>query len=98
MTPEVITLDGLDRAGNLKKWQTLLRQSVSTACTFEIHCWEDEPDAIALALRYGRKKDTGWAHGVVIALTPFFSLFLDNGFSSEHYGTELYITTEETPL
>ena len=51
MTPEVITLDGLDRAGNLKKWQTLLRQSVSTACTFEIHCWEDEPDAIALALR-----------------------------------------------
>ena len=47
MTPEVITLDGLDRAGNLKKWQTLLRQSVSTACTFEIHCWEDEPDAMA---------------------------------------------------
>ena len=124
MTQEVITLDGLDRAGNLKKWQTLLRQSVSTACTFEIHCWEDEPDAIALALRYGRKKDTGWAHGVVIAgavttafremllsqplppgsdlcsipLPPFLSLFLDNGFSSEHYGTELYITTEETPL
>lgn len=22
-------------------------------------------------------------------LTPFFSVFLDNGFSSEHYGTEL---------
>ncbi len=22
-------------------------------------------------------------------LTPFFSIFLDNGFSSEHYGTEL---------
>lgn len=23
-------------------------------------------------------------------MTPFFSIFLDNGFSSEHYGTELY--------
>ncbi len=22
-------------------------------------------------------------------LTPFFNIFLDNGFSSEHYGTEL---------
>ena len=22
-------------------------------------------------------------------ITPFFSIFLDNGFSSEHYGTEL---------
>ena len=22
-------------------------------------------------------------------MTPFFSVFLDNGFSSEHYGTEL---------
>ena len=25
-------------------------------------------------------------------MTPFFSIFLDNGFSSEHYGTELHIT------
>ena len=25
-------------------------------------------------------------------LLPFFSIFLDNGFSSEHYGTELHIT------
>ena len=24
-------------------------------------------------------------------MTPFFSLFLDTGFSSEHYGTELYL-------
>jgi len=23
-------------------------------------------------------------------MTPFFSIFLDNGFSSEHYGTELH--------
>ena len=28
-------------------------------------------------------------------LTPFFSIFFDNGFSSEHYGTEVHIATEE---
>ena len=28
-------------------------------------------------------------------LTPFFSIFLDNGFCSEHYGTEVHIITEE---
>ena len=26
-------------------------------------------------------------------MTPFFSIFLDNGFSSEHYGTELGLLT-----
>lgn len=24
-------------------------------------------------------------------MTPFFSIFFDNGFSSEHYGTELHV-------
>lgn len=27
-------------------------------------------------------------------MTPFFSIFLDNGFSSEHYGTELNQVSE----
>lgn len=27
--------------------------------------------------------------GAYNKMTPFFSIFLDNGFSSEHYGTEL---------
>lgn len=27
--------------------------------------------------------------GIYNKMTPFFSIFLDNGFSSEHYGTEL---------
>ncbi len=30
-------------------------------------------------------------------MTPFFSIFLDNGFSSAHYGTELYQVSGETP-
>lgn len=117
---ETITLDGPDRAGNLEKWRGLIRQSARSARRFEIHCWEDEEDAIALAGRYGEEKATEWAHGRVFAgavtpafvrallaqplpreseeaqkLTPFFSVFLDNGFSSEHYGTEVHITAEE---
>lgn len=30
-------------------------------------------------------------------MTPFFTIFLDNGFSSAHYGTELYQVPEEDP-
>ncbi len=81
---------------------------------FEIHCWNEEDKEIALALQYGKLKETSWNYGKVITgtitkkfipfllsypkpedvevynkMTPFFSIFLDNGFSSEHYGTEL---------
>lgn len=28
-------------------------------------------------------------------MTPFFSIFFDNGFSSEHYGTELFVWIDE---
>ncbi len=27
-------------------------------------------------------------------MVPFFSIFLKNGFSSEHYGTEIHILSE----
>ena len=95
------------------KWKKLISDNISTAKTFEIHCWEDEADAISLALNYGSLKQTNWKHGSVIAstitenfismllslpkqsdtdiynkMTPFFSIFFDNGFSSSHYGTE----------
>ena len=26
-------------------------------------------------------------------MTPFFSIFFENGFSSEHYGTEFHISS-----
>lgn len=29
-------------------------------------------------------------------MTPFFSIFFNNGFSSEHYGTEIHICSEPT--
>ncbi|MCF0123361.1 MAG: hypothetical protein HUJ67_04525 [Ruminiclostridium sp.] len=28
-------------------------------------------------------------------MTPFFSIFFDNGFSSEHYGAELFVWMDE---
>ncbi len=116
---ETITLDGLDRAGNHQKWQALVQQFALSACRFEVHCWEDEADAIALALAHGEEVPRDWPHGRVFAgtvtpafvqqlltlplpeaedqLTPFFSIFFDNGFSSEHYGTEINICEEDTP-
>ena len=102
-----------DPAG--RPWKEIMAEQLATARRFEIHCWSDEPQWIALALRYGQWKEIGWPYGTVIAgevtpafthmllslptpadrevydkQTPFFSIFLDNGFSSEHYGTELH--------
>ena len=101
-------------ARGLAQWRNLMEEQLSSAKTFEIHCWEDETDEIALALRYGSLQPSDWKHGSIIRgivtpsfcrflldlpkpadtdiydkLTPFFSIFLDNGFSSAHYGTEL---------
>ena len=100
-----------------QKWKDLIREQLSSAKSFEIHCWADESEWIELALRYGQLKETDWAYGKVVIgevtpdfatmildlpkppgnemernrMTPFFSIFLDNGFSSEHYGTEVYL-------
>lgn len=98
----------------IKPWHELMRMMCRKAAAFQIHCWNEETEEIALALRWGEKKDFPWELGVVIegrvtegladflaALpepedkeiydkrTPFFSVFLNNGFSVEHYGTEI---------
>ncbi len=53
------------------------------------------PEFIDFLLELGKPKDTD----IYNKMTPFFSIFLDNGFSSEHYGTELHITElDETGL
>ena len=108
---EIITFDGSEKDN--AKWKALVAEHIKTARTFEIHCWAEEQDEIALALQYGTLKDFDWKYGKVIAgsvtaeftamllnmpkpidtvfsnkMTPFFSIFFDNGFSSEHYGTE----------
>mgnify|MGYP003397739028 CR=1 FL=1 len=96
------------------EWRKIMTVELSSATTFEIHCWNEEQEYINLALQFGRKKDFKWNGGTIIEgkvnqhfkdwlmslpkpcdtetynkMTPFFSIFLNNGFSSEHYGTEL---------
>ena len=103
-----------DRVGNMG-WQDVVREYASTAGRFEVHCWREEQEALALLLPFGQEEETDWQYGFVVAgditgdflevvlsqpvpedqdpfrkLTPFFSIFFDNGFSSAHWGTELH--------
>lgn len=98
----------------VRPWSELFVRMCERAEAFEIHCWSDENEEIALALQYGALHKSNWEGGRVIAgkitrefkvavaslpkpagagpydkRTPFFSIFFDNGFSSEHYGTEI---------
>ncbi len=98
------------------KWLELLKETLKTAKTFEIHCWNGEDEWIAVALRYGKIKESDWTYGKMITgevtpefaemllsmpkpqdtelenkMTPFFNVFFDNRFYSNHYGTEVVI-------
>lgn len=113
---EIITFDGTEQDNT--RWKGLLEKHMETAKTFEIQCWAEEQEEIALALQFGTIKPDKWKYGTIITgsiteefkhwllhlpkpadresgynkMTPFFSIMLDNGFSSEHYGTENIIT------
>ena len=56
------------------KWIELISSYLTTAKTFEIHCWNEETEWIELALQYGRPKDDDWKYGKIIAgdVTPQF--------------------------
>lgn len=108
-----ITFDASCQTTN-EEWKNIIARQFEASRSFEIHCWQDELEAIEMALRYGSIKPSDWLGGVVIEgdatpefcgfllslpkptdteiynkMTPFFNIFLDNGFCSEHYGTEL---------
>ncbi len=51
------------------RWLSIIKDAIQTAKTFEIHCWNEESEAIALALGYGTFKDTDWWYGKVIVGT-----------------------------
>ncbi len=51
------------------RWLARMEDALQTAKTFEIHCWKEETEAIALALGYGAVKDTDWRYGRVIVGT-----------------------------
>ncbi len=51
------------------RWMAIIKDALQTAKTFEIHCWKEETEAIALALEYGTFKETDWWYGRVIVGT-----------------------------
>ena len=50
----------------------LLTHALKYAKTFEIHCWNEETEEIALALKYGKLKESDWTYGKIITgeVTP----------------------------
>ena len=65
-------LDGTEPDNS--RWRVLLEPYLAKAETFEIHCWNEETEWIALALQYGTLKETDWQYGRIItgAVTPEF--------------------------
>ena len=68
----------LDGEQTDSKWKGLLEQYLTTASTFEIHCWNEEADCIEFALRYGELKADDWSYGKKITgkVTPEFAAML----------------------
>ena len=54
------------------EWAEIMGSKLKDAKRFEIHCWEDETEEIAMALRCGELKETDWRGGKVTAgaITP----------------------------
>lgn len=56
------------------RWLNLMADALKNAKTFEIHCWNEETEEIALALKYGKRKESDWTYGKIITgeVTPEF--------------------------
>jgi len=56
------------------RWLNLMADALKKAKTFEIHCWNEETEEIALALKYGKLKKSDWTYGKIITgeVTPEF--------------------------
>ena len=56
------------------RWLNLMADALKNAETFEIHCWNEETEEIALALKYGKRKESDWTYGKIITgeVTPEF--------------------------
>lgn len=51
------------------RWRALLESYLKQAKHFEIHCWNEEPVWIELAMRYGKREETDWLHGTIVTGT-----------------------------
>jgi len=48
------------------RFLALLTDALRIAKNFEIHCWNEETEEIALALKYGELKEDDWKYGKII--------------------------------
>lgn len=96
------------------QWREIMTEEIAAASAFEIHCWAEETQEIAMCLQFGTPKESDWKYGIIIEgkvtqdfidfllslpkptdteiynkMTPFFTIALDTGFWSMHYGTEM---------
>ena len=60
------------------RWKRLLAGALRDARRFELHCWNEEADCLALALKYGGLQASDWQFGKIVAgpVTPEFSAML----------------------
>ena len=78
------------------KWIKLITGYLHKAETFEIHCWNEEPEWIALALQYGEVKNDDWTYGTIITgkVTPSFIAML----LGQHKPADTEIYNKMTPF
>ena len=91
---EMVTLDKSETDNS--KWLSYITAALNGAKTFEIHCWNEETEAINLALRYGNLKNDDWRHGKIIIgdVTPEFVQML----LSQPKPTDIEIDNKMTPF
>ena len=91
---EEVTLDRSETDNS--KWLSYITAALNGAKTFEIHCWNEETEAINLALRYGNLKNDDWRHGKIIIgdVTPEFVQML----LSQPKPTDIEIDNKMTPF
>ncbi len=49
------------------RWKRLLAGALRDARRFELHCWNEEADCLALALKYGALQASDWQFGKIVS-------------------------------
>ena len=91
---EMVTLDRSEQDN--RKWLSYVAAALTSAKTFEIHCWNEESEWIEFALRYGRLKEDDWCYGKIVTgeVTPEFKQML----LSQPKPTDIEIENKMTPF
>lgn len=68
----------LEESNAFTAWRTMMQTKLEKAKNFQIHCWNEETQAIDAALQYGTLQPCDWGWGKIIAgpVTPEFTRFL----------------------